>query len=727
MAKHVVKQSLTRTFFVLALFITAPVATTQAVLFPQDPETAIEQLEQFREENKDVLGIDHKIDRLKSHFTSQLPGQAPVTCSRIKVPSDFAVPLPHREKKCDQFIHITKDDFTGKGKNGIIINRPGKYRLCSNISFKPTKPNVQAITITASDVVLDLGVSTLKQDLNKYQTGVYGVAVARDVHNVKITGSKNVAQIRDFTLAGIRVLGRTDQVTIENVTVAQTVPTLLTNEVLPVDCANLGCALITGGIYVGEGERSGFAFFGTHKNNHVTNLVMNRITVKGCMIASQVVMTFGTQIQNSSFVENTYAGLIIGDFLPIPADHHNTFEFPVGADITVKNCHFDRNVVLGTEPIVNPENLAQLFQISTAVAFNEVQNVVMENCTVNDNSYPFGSCQAAATDGARNLLFKNCSFNNNIGNAGICVGLLTGGIIPAFGGACVGIGEDQPLVQNKNVVVENCVALNNQAGTSGCAGIGLIFVDGGEISDSNASGNFTVNAAGVQASGIAIEGNIPGGQSAGITVQRCTCENNQNQGTAFAGTGFLVRSNVANVIYRDCVANNNGKSGENPAIIAAGFLINTAAIEPPPIFSTVTQNIVFDNVVANGNGLANPAQTSTLSAGITIRNPTNRQPALNVLIQKSTLTYNRKAVYVTNDLAGLVVKNNEADQNLLAGFDFTNVTSTKLVTGNLAYNNGPTPATTNFINVEAANVLQVGSNNLPDVVGAKNLSITPVP
>ena len=204
----------------------------------------------------------------------QLPDfKATIPCTPIQVPSQCAVPLEGKKhKNCDGSTIITECDFRDKGRNGIIIDKPGKYRLGETITFRPTKPNVQSITITASNVVLDLDVYTLQQDLQKPQTGVYGIAIARDVHNVKITGSRDIAQIRDFTLAGIRVLGRTDAITLENVTVTQTIAPVLTNDLLPADCADIGCALITGGIYVGEGEPTGLAFFGTDKNNHVTNL-----------------------------------------------------------------------------------------------------------------------------------------------------------------------------------------------------------------------------------------------------------------------------------------------------------------------------------------------------------------------------------------------------------------------------------------------------------------------
>ena len=98
--------------------------------------------------------------------------------------------------------------------------------MADNITFKPNEQRTTAITITASNVVLDLGARTLKQGNNTQF--VYGIAICRDVKNVKITGVIGVASVLNFTLAGIRVFGRTDTITIENVVVSQTIKKELT-------------------------------------------------------------------------------------------------------------------------------------------------------------------------------------------------------------------------------------------------------------------------------------------------------------------------------------------------------------------------------------------------------------------------------------------------------------------------------------------------------------------
>ncbi len=651
--------------------------------------------------------------------------QSPVPCTGIIVPSSSAVPYKkkqdHKRCKCtkESRVHcITKEDFRGKGKNGIIIDKPGEYRLKENISFKPTKNNVQAITITASNVILDLDIYTLRQDLSNYKTGVYGVAIARDVHNVKITGDYGLSQILDFTLAGIRVLGRTDQIFLENVAVTQTIPTPLTNDVVPASCADLDCALITGGIYVGEGEPVGLAFNGTDKNNHVTNLVIDHVTAKRCMFGSQIVMTFGIQIDDSSFVENTSNGLLLGFFLPIAGDLPNTFEFPVGADGTIRNCHFDRNVG-DNAGIVNPTegNVSPIFQLMNGISLNGVRNFTVENCSVNDNANS-GVMLGCDHDGAHNITWKNCTFNRNSSSEAECEGFHFSGSFAQTAGVCVGIGE-QPLNQDVDVVVENCSSLDNQGGNSDsgeATGFHFFYVNGARVADCNASGNFCLNSPSFISSGFSVFGDAPGGNSNAITFLRCTSERNGNEGLQGAGAGFTVRSVTSNIVFRDCVANANGNVPGTVNVSGAGFYINTAPVDP----STITENIIIDNCIAIGNGFADQAGPS---GGISIRARPDRPPVNNVLIQNCTLAYNENGLTLPFDITGLVVKNNEADQNRLVGFDLANVTSTAFVTGNLAYNN----LGGNYTGVSPLNIVTATTANLPDgtAVGFKNLSVVP--
>ena len=93
---------------------------------------------------------------------------------------------------------------------------------------------------------------------------------------------------------------------------------------------------------------------------------------------------------------------------------------------------------------------------------------------------------------------------------------------------------------------------------------------------------------------------------------------------------------------------------------------------------------------------------------------------MNVLIQDCTLAYNQNGLFVNNDIAGFVVKRNEADQNTMVGFNVSAVT-TKLVMENIAYNN---PGG-NYAGVPSPIIVPATSTNLPTNVGALNLDIVP--
>jgi hypothetical protein len=113
----------------------------------------------------------------------------------------------------------------------VTICKPGIYKFISNIVYTPQNEFEIAIVIKSSNVILDMQNFTLKQK-NKIKN-TYGIAVARDVENVTITGIKNIAVIKNFSLAGIRIYGRTQYITIKNVIAKQTVPVQLTNDEIP--------------------------------------------------------------------------------------------------------------------------------------------------------------------------------------------------------------------------------------------------------------------------------------------------------------------------------------------------------------------------------------------------------------------------------------------------------------------------------------------------------------
>ena len=70
---------------------------------------------------------------------------------------------------------------------GIVIKKPGKYRLGGNILWKPNDVQCSAITIQSSDVTLDLGGFTLKAVVSDKSQQIAGILVDGPSVNVTIT------------------------------------------------------------------------------------------------------------------------------------------------------------------------------------------------------------------------------------------------------------------------------------------------------------------------------------------------------------------------------------------------------------------------------------------------------------------------------------------------------------------------------------------------------------
>ncbi len=199
---------------------------------------------------------------------------------------------------------ITQKDFEGKNRNGILLTKPGHYMLKSNICFKPNKVGAAAITISASNITIDLGQYTLKQGNGLEQ--VYGIYVCREVNRISIKGQKNQGSILDFTSDGIRILGQTSDILIENLIVTQCEPRQFPSTF---DRATL---LFASGITIGEGSNTGASMLGTDRLNHVNKLEIKNVECSKCVVGLNLVKVFGVRIENSNFVENTWNGAAFG-------------------------------------------------------------------------------------------------------------------------------------------------------------------------------------------------------------------------------------------------------------------------------------------------------------------------------------------------------------------------------------------------------------------------------
>jgi hypothetical protein len=593
---------------------------------------------------------------------------------------------------------ITQKDI---GRHGIIIKSPGHYKFCSNIVYKPCCRKSPAIIIACSNVILDLDKFSLTQICGK--TNVYGIVVARDVKYVTITGIKNIATIRNFTLSGIRVYGRTQYITIENVIVKQDIPKQLTPEEMPVDVADILTLSLNLGIAIGEGDTFGVHMQGTNKLNLVEELSFKDVMVDGSTIGCHMIFTYGFEVLRSVFTKNTYYGLLNGTGWVVPGDGQFGLEFPVGGNGVITDCRFEKNHGLNYD-LANPADL-YVFDFVSGVANYDVSNVTIDRCIVEDNSNN-GYIIAADHDGARNIKWTNSIITATRSIYEPSDGLHFSGSIPYTIGSET--GDNYPLIQNFNITVKNCTATDCKSDESNAVGIVFAYVQGCHISDSNSSGMVGGN----QCAGFYVTGGLPGGRSSDITLVNNTAERNGTDGFGKA-CGFYIRNVSNDIVLKDNIANGNGTGHD--LTFGAGFIIEATNTSS----DAYIKNIDIDNCTAEGNG-----NGTENSGGIVILNLiTDQTPAIeNVAVEKSVSKFNNGyGVLLNGNIVGGSVNETEIYQNTLGGVNIINNTDSEsvFVSRNIAYKNN----SNNYNGVAAGNIVTGTASSLPSSPGFLNVSI----
>ena len=595
--------------------------------------------------------------------------------------------------------------------NGIVLDKPGNYKLCEDIVFRPTVEGSAAITIRSPKVCIDLGKFTLSQGNNVGQ--INGILVDRDTSLVTVTGEKNKAKVLDFSSTGIRVLGRTDQIVIENVTVTRTEIAQAVNEdfpeVWPTD-ETLYEIYLPMGVVVGEGDIMFKQFEGTDKENKVTNIKLDCITCERLFIGAYLIFATGVTVTNSLFTQNTWIGLHSGYNGLIRESPDGPIIRSVIFDGVIRNCRFDGNVADNFD-LPRPKNQDGVntffFDFLAGVSLQGTANFTVEDCTVNSNSQT-GFILTAVHNGCENTVWRNCEISDNQSKFWNCDGFHMSGSVGTFISLHAGSEDIVPLVQCINTTVVNCNALGNTSGggSRGVRGFGFLYTDGAVVSNCHASGTNSPNGS----TGFYLSGNPFGGQSRDVTFENCVASSNGTLLEA-SGTqsGFHFNNTIENVIVKNCVANGNGKVESQ---ISTGLLIKS---DPVSIIRKIT--------VQDCNFSDNGHSSSELSGGIIVDRPEGFPLMDKVLIQDNTLTYNEGVgVGVYGDVQKVVIKNNEADNNTGVGFDVESVPGPVLVAKNIAYDN----EAGNYAGVDAAVIITADQDTLPDTVDAKNLDIVSV-
>lgn len=605
----------------------------------------------------------------------------------------------HKKKSCPctNFTIRQKD----VGTSGIIINKPGYYKFCSDITFNPTEERTIAIIISASNVILDLKKYSLIQ--GNVVPNVYGIAVARDVKYVSITGIENIATIRNFTLASGRVFGRTQYISINNIISKQDIPVQLTNDQIPVNCADILNLSLNLGFAIGEGDTFGVHMQGTNKLNLVEQLSINNVTCDGSTIGCHIIFTFGFEILNSVFTKNTYYGLLHGTGWVVPGDGPLGLEFPVGGNGVITDCRFEGNHGLNAD-LANPGD-EYVFDFVSGIANYDVSNVKIDRCLVDDNSND-GYIIAADHDAARNIKWTNSIVTGTRSIFEPADGLHFSGSIPLTVGDCTGAGY--PLVQDFNITVANCTSTDGRSEESRAVGFLMAYVQGAHISNCNASGM----SGGISSAGFNVVGGLPGGRTSAITLVNNTAERNGATGGG-RSAGFLIEEVSDNIVLKDNIANNNGTGPD--LVSGAGFLIRLGPTDNDP--ASFIKNMDLDNCTAKGNG-----NGSELSGGFVIYNATTEQITTieNIAIEKSVSKFNNGyGILIDGNIVGSSVNETEIYQNTLGGLVIRNNSNDVFTSRNVASLNNAN----NYTGIAPVNIVTGTVNALPPNPGFLNVSI----
>jgi len=588
---------------------------------------------------------------------------------------------------------ISQSDFKCH-PNGIKLTKPGKYKLKEDIKFTPTQEGRSAITICSRNVCLDLGKWQLSQGNSLEKTT--GILVNRDVERITITGEKNKAKIYNFTLDGIRILGRTKYVDVRNLIIEQEEIRPLTNS----DSIDQREWVIVGGIVAGEGDTRGTDMVDTDKNNHIQFITVDSVHISKHTVALTLVKCFNFSVSNSSFTENTFMGGCFGARGIIPGDDYEQYgdelDEPYCQFGKVNDCHFDKNY----RPSQPESRTSQFFPVE----YNRVYNIVEENNTSNDNHADIKDPEtgdgylliATDHDAVRHCVLRKIQSNRNSSEGDqYCDGV-------HFSGS---IGNNRPDI---DVLVEDCEASDNVGGTFFGNGFQFAWVKGGTFRNCQAHRNGAPGA--FFASGFVIYGSAYGDpqdvKSTDIVIDNCiasgTFGSEQN-------AGFFVDAGCKNVLFKNSTATNIKEAGFN----SAGFLIAPTDGDNSTDF---VENIVIKNCVSQNCGNINDFATGGVLLqdifGIDLKN---------VVVDGITAQGNSNGIASLGDVKNMVIKNNEVDSNLGSGVIIEN-TCPGFVAKNLAYNNG-----TNYTGVPVANIVEGTDEILPVTVDSKplhNFSIT---
>lgn len=632
-------------------------------------------------------------------------------CDAIMCPSEYSHELVGN-RKYKKYRCIDQALFC-KYRDGITLTEPGTYVVTQNLKFNPCHKGSTAIAIKGEGITLDFKNFTLKQ--TNTVENCYLVAVCRGSRCVKVTGKKGLAKLVDASLVGIRVLGDTDQIILENIIVTRTEKCYLNNSFLPENWRDMQCATVKAGIAVGEGDTEFVYMKGTSSENLVTNITIDNVESLRSHIGMQLIYTNNGTVTNSSFNENTFKGAFVGTIWVIPTDVPGVPATDLCVGITFDKCHFDFNELLiaDTTYPLKDDGESVGYNLGEVYTNNECRSVTVLNSTFNNNY-----CDTRAIfvdhDGAADSVWKNCEILNNFA-LGPSEGLHFSGSIPnSYGGA---FDQEYPYVLDQVGLVENVVVqsiVSKDGFAFGFAFLGCHkFVVKDCVSSSILGGGlgaaFTPRGTGGYFIA-ADEAIIPNLTNKDVTLCRCVSNGNEfpnfsklDINELYSSHGISIIGDNKNIIIDNCKVNNNFGSTSIQTVVpaSAGIVVGPLVAAP--------KNVLIKDSVVNGCGTD---EDLPAKGGIYLLDGASDS----IIIQDNTVTNNSGVgIRVGEGNTRVVVKRNEADNNTSTGFE---ILSDALVAANVAIGNN-----VNYSGVDPANIVTGTNSAVPTEVGFRNVSI----
>lgn len=595
----------------------------------------VEHLERWRSK----FGIAHSLNKNNQKSHSMLFKQI-----NVLNPNNFSEKLLGSFKACKSKAHssssiaITPDDI---GSKGIIIKKPGHYRLCTKkgvLHWKPSK-SVSMITIDADNVILDLNDSIIVQKPNSN--------FASTAINI-LPGHKNIT-IRNGSLDGFTadaILGASaDQLLIENMLITDNInrqayaPNLVFASINLYSCLNVALQNInvSGTIVNSSHDILGAGILILNTGNFlIENCKVTELEVDAGTISQSVgistILSFNGVIRNCNVSDCTSSGIMAGldyvfaeniltencianyntgiqttsgyypqisdslQFINCEANNNRSncqdchgFPYFISSNGFFSNCRALNNAAVNSTGGFNEK--ATGFEILVCI------NCVVENCEASNNiaTNPIRHYAAGFANGnSTNVVFRDCVSIGNIAIGNVSRGVGFGPALdPRFSAPSIG------------TIWENCIAEGN-FGDAQSIGFDLFGQIGAILSGSVSQNHGSVavnNGIGILSNGSYDEGNpvdvpcdvvpvvvITANSEANVLVKANTITNNSLAG--------IVDTTTANNVYIDNTAFNNGINFVGP-IFSAGTPIRDWTIQSPP--SNANNNGVVGDKLDNLN------------------------------------------------------------------------------------------------------------------------------